>query len=109
MQKLTELRESGIRISIDDFGRGFSSLSYLKQLPINSLKIDKSFVDDIQNEDTDMIEAIIQIGHQRGLVVIAEGVEKKEQMEYLAACNCDKVQGYYYSKPVPEDDISKLL
>lgn len=109
LQKLMELRESGIRISIDDFGRGFSSLSYLKQLPINSLKIDKSFVDDIQNENNNMIETIIHIGHQRGLTVIAEGVEKKEQMEFLASCNCDKVQGFYYSKPVPENDVGTLL
>jgi len=109
LQKLTELKESGIRISIDDFGRGFSSLSYLKQLPINSLKIDKSFVDDIQNEDNNMIETIIHIGHQRGLTVIAEGVERKEQMEFLTSCNCDKVQGFYYSMPVPENDVGRLL
>lgn len=109
LQKLTELREKGVKISIDDFGKGFSSLSYLKQLPINSLKIDKSFVDDISRNDSSMIESIIHIGHQRGLVVIAEGVEKREQLEYLIRYNCDKVQGYYYSRPVPEDEVSKLL
>ncbi len=109
LQKLTELQELGVHISIDDFGKGFSSLSYLKQLPINSLKIDKSFVDDIENEGKSMIDSIIHIGHQRGLVVIAEGVERKEQMEYLIRCNCDRVQGYYYSRPIPEKDVGMLF
>lgn len=109
LQKLTELRELGVRISIDDFGKGFSSLSYLKQLPINSLKIDKSFVDDIQSDAKCMVESIIHIGHQRGLVVIAEGVEKMEQTEYLTRYHCDKAQGYLYSRPVPENDVIGLL
>lgn len=109
LQKLTELREKGVNISIDDFGKGFSSLSYLKQLPISSLKIDKSFVDDIPENDNSMIETIIHIGHQRNLVVIAEGVEKLEQLEYLAKFNCDKVQGFYYSKPVPGNEVKELL
>jgi len=109
MKKLLELRERGVQISIDDFGKGFSSLSYLKQLPIDSLKIDKSFVDDIPDNDNSMIETIIHIGHRRDLIVVAEGVEKKEQIEVLAQYKCDKVQGYYFSKPIPENEVRKLV
>lgn len=109
LQKLNELRELGIKLSIDDFGTGFSSLSYLKQLPVNTLKIDKSFVDDIPENDNSMIESIIHIGHRRNLCIVAEGVEKQEQMEFLALHKCDMVQGFYYSKPLPEEDVSKLL
>jgi diguanylate cyclase (GGDEF)-like protein len=109
LKKLYELREIGVRFSIDDFGKGFSSLSYLKQLPVNTLKIDKSFVDDIPDNDNSMIESIIHIGHKRNLLVVAEGVEKKEQFEYLAKHKCDMVQGYYCSKPVPEEKIKEIL
>jgi EAL domain-containing protein (putative c-di-GMP-specific phosphodiesterase class I) len=109
MQKLIDLRNYGVHISIDDFGKGFSSLSYLKQLPINTLKIDKSFVDDIPENDNSMIESIIHIGHQRNLTVVAEGVEKHEQVEFLSRYKCDIVQGYYFSEPVPEDEVIKLL
>lgn len=109
LRKIHELRKIGVRFSIDDFGKGFSSLSYLKQLPVNTLKIDKCFVDDIPDNDHSMIESIIHIGHKRNLVVVAEGVEKKEQMEYLLKHKCDMMQGYYYSKPVPEEDIHKLI
>ena len=109
LQKLIELREKGIRISIDDFGKGFSSLSYLKQLPIDTLKIDKSFVDDIPESDKGMIESIILIGHRRNLIVVAEGVEKQEQIDFLTQYKCDRVQGFHYSKPVPENEVRKLL
>ncbi len=109
MQKLIELRKFGVQISIDDFGKGFSSLSYLKQLPLDSLKIDKSFVDDIPENDNSMIESIIHIGHQRNLVVVAEGVEKLEQVEFLSHYKCDRVQGFYFAKPVPEHEVRKLL
>lgn len=109
LKKIHELRELGVRFSIDDFGKGFSSLSYLKQLPVNTLKIDKCFVDDIPDNDNSMIESIIHIGHKRNLIVVAEGVEKKEQMEYLTKHKCDMMQGYYYSKPVPEEEVHKLL
>ena len=109
LRKIHELRDLGVRFSIDDFGKGFSSLSYLKQLPVNTLKIDKCFVDDIPDNDNSMIESIIHIGHKRNLVVVAEGVEKKEQAEYLAKHRCDMMQGYYYSKPVPEEEVQKLI
>ena len=109
LEKIHELRNLGVRFSIDDFGKGFSSLSYLKQLPVNTLKIDKCFVDDIPENDNSMIESIIHIGHKRNLVVVAEGVEKKEQMEYLTKHKCDMMQGYFYSMPVPEEDVDKLI
>ena len=109
MKKLFELRERGVQISIDDFGKGFSSLSYLKQLPIDTLKIDKSFVDDIPDNDNCMIESIIHIGHRRNLIVVAEGVEKQEQLEFLTHYKCDKAQGYYYSRPLPENEVRKLV
>jgi len=109
LKKIHELRELGVKFSIDDFGKGFSSLSYLKQLPVNKLKIDKCFVDDIPENDNSMIESIIHIGHKRNLVVVAEGVEKKEQIDYLAQFKCDMIQGYYYSEPVPETEVSRLL
>ncbi len=109
IQILSKLRQLGVRLSVDDFGRGFSSLSYIKDLPINSLKIDKSFVDDIPNNDNSLIESIIHIAHQNNLVVIAEGVEELEQKEYLKKYNCDKVQGFYYSKPIGKKEVIKLL
>ncbi|HEX2945377.1 MAG TPA: EAL domain-containing protein [Clostridia bacterium] len=109
LQKLNELRGLGVKLSIDDFGKGFSSLSYLKQLPVDTLKIDKSFVDDIPENDDSMIESIIQIGHQRKLRIVAEGVEKREQLEFLARYKCDMAQGYYYSIPLPGDEVKSLL
>ena len=109
LQKLNEIRELGVKLSIDDFGKGFSSLSYLKQLPIDTLKIDKSFVDDIPENDNSMIESIIHIGHRRNLRIVAEGVEKQEQMEFLALLKCDMVQGFYYSRPIPGEDVNKLI
>lgn len=109
IQTLSSLRQLGVKLSVDDFGRGFSSLSYIKDLPINSIKIDKTFVEDIPNNDNSIIESIIHIAHQNNLVVIAEGVEKWEQKEYLKLYNCDKVQGFYYSKPVGKKEIIKLL
>ena len=109
LRKLHELKSIGVRFSIDDFGKGFSSLSYLKQLPINTIKIDKCFVDDIPENDNSLIESIIHIGHKRNLLVVAEGVEKKEQFEYLAMHNCDMVQGYYCSRPIPEEGIQNII
>lgn len=109
LQKLNELRKLGVKLSIDDFGKGFSSLSYLKQLPIDTLKIDKSFVDDIPENDNSMIESIIHIGHQRNLRIVAEGVEKQEQTEFLARYKCDMAQGYYYSMPLPGEEVPGIL
>lgn len=101
---IERLKRLGVRIALDDFGKGYSSLSYLKQLPINTLKIDKSFVDDINSEiDDTLVENIIMIGHKMGLEVVAEGVELEDQAKYLKNFRCDKIQGYLYSKPVPSE------
>ena len=102
IKKLRELRQLGVKISIDDFGTGYSSLSYLKKFPINYLKIDKSFVMDIMNDESDanIVGTIIAMAHNLGLKVIAEGVENKEQLSFLQLRNCDFVQGYFFSRPI---------
>ncbi len=104
---LEEFKEYGCSISIDDFGTGYSSLSYLKRLPISKLKIDQSFIREIMhdNDDAIIVNAVIALAHSLGLKVIAEGVEDKDQLEYLAQHNCDVVQGYYYSCPLVGKDF----
>ncbi len=107
---LHSLRRSGALIAIDDFGTGYSSLSYLKSLPLDKIKIDKSFVQDIgQDEGATIVRAIIQLGKSLGMTVIAEGVETPEQEAYLIAEGCQEGQGYYYSKPLPARDLELLL
>lgn len=108
--KLQSLRENNIRLALDDFGKGYSSLNYLKQLPITTLKVDKSFIDYIigENED-DLVGYIISIGKNMGMCVIAEGVEYQNQLDYLIRHDCDKIQGFLFSKPIPENEIFKLL
>lgn len=110
-RQLKMLRDHRIRIALDDFGKGYSSLNYLCQLPISTLKIDKSFIDNIANIDQRPIIAgdIVTIGHKVGLEVIAEGVEAQEQMEYLVKHGCDKIQGYFYCKPLPEEEIMRFI
>ncbi|WP_410512769.1 ABC transporter substrate binding protein [Paenibacillus sp. BR2-3] len=105
-KKLKMLRDKGIRIALDDFGTGYSSLSYLKELPITTLKIDKSFIDRIDAPNNmSLASSIVTIGHNMGLRVTAEGVETAEQLAFLKRTNCDKVQGYYISKPIPEPEV----
>lgn len=107
---LHSLRRSGALIAIDDFGTGYSSLSYLKSLPLDKIKIDKSFVQDIgQDEGATIVRAVIQLGKSLGMTVIAEGVETPEQEAYLIAEGCQEGQGYYYSKPMPARDLDLLL
>ncbi|MFH0708923.1 MAG: EAL domain-containing protein [Pseudomonadota bacterium] len=109
---LKKIKTLGIHICMDDFGTGYSSLSYLRKFPIDSLKIDKSFVDDItEGSDNEhiLINTIIAMGQTLNLHVIAEGVEKEYQMEYLREKGCAYYQGYYFSKPVPEDEFFILL
>lgn len=110
-EKLALLRKAGIKISLDDFGTGYSSLSYLKGLPIDTLKIDKTFIDTvITDENTRIItESIIYMVKKLGLETIAEGVETKEQFEYLNAIDCDNIQGYYLGKPMPPEGIEELI
>ena len=108
---LDKLNKAGIKIAIDDFGTGFSSLGKLKYLPINTLKIDKSFIDDLVNEGADLaiIQCIIDLSKGLNLKVIAEGVETQEQLEKLQILGCDLSQGYWISPPIPSDEIMTFL
>lgn len=107
VEKLDYLKSLGLRIALDDFGTGYSSLSYLKALPITTLKVDKTFIDDVPSapESRSLASSIVMIGHRMGLEVIAEGVESREQLQYLRSRKCDKIQGYFISKPLPEHAI----
>lgn len=110
-EKLILLRDYGIRISLDDFGTGFSSLSYLQGLPIDTLKIDKSFVDNVEDQGAGRIitESIVRLVDNLGYETVAEGVETTKQFEYLKQIGCDIIQGYLLGKPMPEHEIDKLL
>ncbi|OLS59399.1 Phytochrome-like protein cph2 [Pseudomonas putida] len=110
-QHLLSLRRSGALIAIDDFGTGYSSLSYLKSLPLDKIKIDKSFVQDLLEDDDDatIVRAIIQLGKSLGMQVIAEGVETAEQEAYIVAQGCHEGQGYHYSKPLPARELTAFL
>lgn len=108
---LAGLRQMGIKISLDDFGTGYSSLSYLHRFPVDQLKIDRSFISSLSSEDPDapLVSAIISIGHSLNLSVIAEGVESAEQAQLLHRLNCDELQGYYFSRPLPAADYARKL
>ena len=108
---LTKLRDLGISIAIDDFGTGHSSLSYLKRFPINTLKIDKSFVMDIVSDEDDKVitQTIISMAHSLGLDTVAEGVESKEHVDMLKQMGCDMLQGYFYSKPLSKNEFIKFI
>jgi len=111
IEKLHELKLMGIKVAIDDFGTGYSSLNYLKRFPIDTLKIDKTFVSDVCKDphDTAIVRAIINLGHALDLTVIAEGVETKEQLQYLTALECDVVQGFLFSKALSVAAFEELL
>ena len=111
VEKMEELRDFGVRISLDDFGTGFSSLSYLKGLPADTLKVDKSFIDSILNDDSTRIitQTVIDMAGKLGYETVAEGVETEEQFELLKSLGCDIIQGYYFSKPVPDTGIEEIL
>lgn len=108
---MQQLAKMGVCLALDDFGTGYSSLSYLKRFPIHSLKIDKAFVDDIDKSDRDlkMVDSIITIAHNMGLSVVGEGVEDSSQLSILKALNCEEIQGFIYSKAVPEAEFSEYL
>ena len=111
IEKLHELKLMGIKVAVDDFGTGYSSLNYLKRFPIDTLKIDKTFVSDVCKDphDTAIVRAIINLGHALDLTVIAEGVETKEQLQYLSALECDVVQGFLFSKALHAATFEELL
>lgn len=105
------LKDIGFSISLDDFGTGYSSLKYFKDLPVNILKIDRGFIQHIAENDYDaqLVETMIRLAHNKNMKVIAEGVETREQLDKLIELNCDMIQGYYFSRPLPEQDAVKLI
>lgn len=111
IQKLKEIHEMGVSISIDDFGTGYSSLSKLKDYPIDTLKIDRAFIKDlpINRKSATIATTIIDLAHNLGFKVVAEGVETKEQFSFLVSMKCDQFQGFYFSKPLPSDEFEKKL
>ncbi len=111
IKTIEELRRLGVNFSLDDFGTGYSSMSYLKRLPVSNLKIDKSFLDTVMEDESDqkIIQTIISLARNLDLYVIAEGVESFDQEQFLKDANCDKAQGYLYSKPVPQDKAETFL
>lgn len=108
---LEKLKEMGIKVAVDDFGTGYSSLSYLKKFPIDTLKIDRSFIKDIpfNNDDVEIVTAIIAMAHKLKLKVVAEGVETKEQYDFLKEKDCNIIQGFFFSMPVSAEEIEKML
>jgi diguanylate cyclase (GGDEF)-like protein/PAS domain S-box-containing protein len=111
IETLQSLKMLGVKLAIDDFGTGYSSLAYLKDFPIDRLKIDKAFVSNLENEpaNTAILKAIIVLGQSLGMKIIAEGVETSYQHDYLQSIGCDELQGYYFSKPLPEIEFEALL
>jgi diguanylate cyclase (GGDEF)-like protein/PAS domain S-box-containing protein len=109
--KLQEMKDLGIQVSLDDFGTGYSSLNYLKRFPIDAIKIDRSFVKDIEKDrdSASIVNAVIAMGHSLNLKVIAEGVETGQQLTYLRENGCDQAQGYLISAPLPEDALMQFL
>jgi len=110
LQTLQSFRDMGIKLAVDDFGTGYSSLSYLQKLPVTRLKIDKSFVDNLPNskDSVSIVKVIIALAKTFNLSLTAEGVETKEQLDFLTTMECDEIQGYYYSKPLSLDDLKSF-
>lgn len=109
IKSLGKLKDIGVKLAIDDFGTGFSSLEYLRRLPLDILKIDQSFVRDASNHGTALISSIISLADKLRLRVIAEGVETKEQLTFLRRLGCDNMQGYFFARPLPGDEFQGIL
>ncbi len=111
LRLLEQMKAAGVRVALDDFGTGYSSLAYLKRFPLDTVKIDRTFVRDLETDPSDaaIAESIITLGHSLGLDIVAEGVETAGQLSLLRHLNCDSIQGYYFSKAVPADDFGSML
>jgi EAL domain-containing protein (putative c-di-GMP-specific phosphodiesterase class I) len=111
LQVVSKLSEMGVSMSVDDFGTGYSSLEHLKRLPISEIKIDKSFVMSMPHSHSDaaIVRSTIDLSHNLGRRVVAEGVESEEILQRLDALGCDMIQGFYLSRPVPAGEITKML
>jgi EAL domain-containing protein (putative c-di-GMP-specific phosphodiesterase class I) len=111
IRTLSELRELGVGVALDDFGTGYSSLSYLKRFPMDTLKIDRSFVSEITSDPTSaaIADAVIAMAHRLHLAVVAEGVETRAQLDMLRAAGCNQVQGYFFCKPLPAQEVTQFL
>nr|WP_269845010.1 EAL domain-containing protein [Lottiidibacillus patelloidae] len=108
IKSIKRIKKMGVKVAIDDFGTGYSSLSTLKHVPIDCLKIDKSFIDDIHTQNEAIVKTIINMGSNLNCKIVAEGVETREQVEFLQQLDCHYIQGYYYSKPVLASEIPKI-
>lgn len=110
-KKLTQIQRMGVRVAVDDFGTGYTSIKYLKHFPLHAIKIDQSFIKELplNKNDAAITSAVIALAHKLGLTVIAEGVETSEQMAFLLEHNCDVIQGYYFAKPESEEELRQRL
>jgi EAL domain-containing protein (putative c-di-GMP-specific phosphodiesterase class I) len=108
---LERLKASGVKLSIDDFGAGYSSLAYLKRLPADALKIDRTFVGGLglDSGDTAIVRMVVDLAHTLGMKVVAEGVESREQAALLEELGCDMAQGFYFARPLPPEEVSRLM
>jgi len=110
IEKLRALKALGIDLAVDDFGTGYSSLSYLKRFPINTLKIDHSFISDLETQDgAAIVDAILALAKTLNLRVIAEGIENNTQLSYLVAKGCDLLQGFFFARPIYPEDVPGML
>jgi EAL domain-containing protein (putative c-di-GMP-specific phosphodiesterase class I) len=108
---LSGLKALGVRIAIDDFGSGYTSLATLQRFPLDTIKIDRSFIHDVpvDTENTGLADAVIAMGKSLSLTVVAQGVETREQAEFLRGHACDEIQGFYFNRPLPPEEFVKLL